>query len=112
MQLGSTPATAVATIRASGLHPPSVVPSFRRITSRAAAPSLIPLELPAVTVPPPSGRNAGLSCASCSADTLGRGYSSLAKVEPSGKGAGARGLRLHGRAREYEISGRPRGAQL
>src|SRR2546425_8067634 len=79
MQLGSTPATAVATIRASGLHPPSVVPSFRRITSRAAAPSLIPLELPAVTVPPPSGRNAGLSCASCSADALGRGYSSLAK---------------------------------
>src|SRR4029077_11727264 len=42
----------------------------------AAAPSLIPEELPAVTVPP--GRNTGLSLASCSSVVSGRGCSSSA----------------------------------
>src|SRR6266550_914783 len=46
MQLGSTPATAVATIRASGVGLPRP-PAASRVTSNAAAPSLIPLVLAA-----------------------------------------------------------------
>src|SRR5947208_2582297 len=85
MQLGSTPATAVARILARGLGPP-VRLSARPTTRSAAAPSLIPLELAAVTVPPL--RNAGLSCATASRVVPARGYSSLANVVPSGRGTG------------------------
>ena len=49
MQLGSTPATAVLMTRARGLNPSSSRIG-RAATASAAAPSLIPLELPAVTV--------------------------------------------------------------
>src|SRR3989449_182349 len=85
MQLGSTPATAVATTRATGVTLPRPPPSFP-VSSNAAAPSLIPLELAAVTVPPV--RNAGLSCATASSVVPERGYSSLAKLVPSGRGTG------------------------
>ena len=47
----------------------------RSRSRRAAAPSLMPLELPAVTVPP--ARNAGRSFASASAVVSGRGCSSV-----------------------------------
>ena len=47
---GSTPATALATKAPSGSTPSSRAFSSDAITS-AAAPSLRPLELPAVTVP-------------------------------------------------------------
>ena len=60
MTLGSTPATAVATMRASGRQP-SASAALRRRPGSAAAPSLMPLELPAVTVPP--SRKAGGSLA-------------------------------------------------
>src|SRR3989441_3894104 len=63
MQLGSTPATAVATTRASGVNLPGPPPSFP-VSSNAAAPSLIPLEVAAVTVP--SCWNAGFSFATAS----------------------------------------------
>ncbi len=56
---GSTPTTAVATIRTSGFSPSSLAFSSDMI-SRAAAPSLSGELLPAVTVPIP-GMNAGLS---------------------------------------------------
>src|SRR5205814_2262017 len=59
MQLGSTPATAVATTRASGAVQP-----LPPMTSSAAAPSLIPLDVAAVTVP--SFLNAGFSFATLS----------------------------------------------
>ena len=63
MMRGSTPATAVATMRAIGSTPSSRAP-LSDATSSAAAPSLSPDELPAVTEPLPSVRNAGLSFAS------------------------------------------------
>src|SRR5207247_7894232 len=75
LQVGSTPATAVVRIRASGLF---AVP----VTRRAAAPSLIPLELAAVTVP--SFLNAGLSFATASSVVRERGYSSFSYVYRSG----------------------------
>ena len=50
MQLGSTPATAVLTMRAMGFRPSSLATSGDA-TATAAAPSLMPLEVPAVTVP-------------------------------------------------------------
>ena len=68
MTRGSTPATALATNRPSGSAPSSAALSALAITS-AAAPSLMPLELPAVTVP--SGRKAGFSAASFSRDVSG-----------------------------------------
>src|SRR5438874_162281 len=88
MQLGSTPATAVATTRARGCHgpPPPSTALDRPMTSSAAAPSLIPLELAAVTVP--SFLNAGFSCAARSRVVPARGYSSRANVVPSGRGTG------------------------
>ena len=61
---GSTPATAIARIRTFGFSPSSLARSSDMI-SRAAAPTLSGLALPAVTVPP-SGMNAGLSAASAS----------------------------------------------
>src|SRR5260221_6556954 len=75
MTLGPPPQPGGATMGAGGLL-------VFVVTSNAAAPSLIPLDVPAVTVP--SDRNAGLSLASLSADASSRGYSSFAKVEPSG----------------------------
>src|SRR5438309_2021621 len=83
IQLGSTPATAVAITRASGVDVPCPPPSFP-VSSNAAAPSLIPLELAAVTVP--SCLNAGFSFATASSVVPRRGYSSFEKVVPSGSG--------------------------
>ncbi len=74
MQSGSTPATAVPTIRAIGAKPSRSARS-RPTTSRAAAPSFRPEELPAVTVP--SVLKAGRSAASFSASVSGRGCSSV-----------------------------------
>ncbi|MDR9114101.1 hypothetical protein FEP49_06045 [Burkholderia multivorans] len=64
--LGSTPAFAYALIRASGVRP-SAWAFCADITSTAAAPSLMPDALAAVTVP--SFANAGFSPASDSAVT-------------------------------------------
>jgi hypothetical protein len=72
MTAGSTPATAVATIRAIGRNPRARARSAST-TSAAEAPSLMPLELPAVTVPP--SRKAGRRRASASGG-LGPGCSS------------------------------------
>src|SRR5438445_439610 len=70
---GSTPAAADETMRAIGGSPSSF--TFKSlIIRRAAAPSLTPLEFPAVTVPP--SRNAGGSFARASRDVSGRGCSS------------------------------------
>ena len=57
---GSTPATALATIRAIGRSPSSRARDSL-MTSTAAAPSLMPELLPAVTEPEASRLNAGLS---------------------------------------------------
>jgi hypothetical protein len=73
MTRGSTPATALATKRPSGWMPSSTAFSSLATTS-AAAPSLIPLELPAVSVPP--SRKAGFRAASFSGVVSGRGCSS------------------------------------
>ena len=70
---GSTPATAEATNVPSGLDTHLGRALSLAITS-AAAPSLIPLAFPAVTVPP--ARNAGFRPASASAVVCGRGCSS------------------------------------
>src|SRR5262245_16174526 len=77
---GSTPATALPTKAPSGSTPSAWARSSLAIT-RAAAPSLMPLELPAVTVPP--SLNAGLSVASFSRLVSGRGCSSRA-TSPTG----------------------------
>ena len=74
---GSTPATALPTNAPSGSMPSSRAFSSDAITS-AAAPSLMPDELPAVTVPPL--RNAGFSAASFSSVVSGRGCSSRVDV--------------------------------
>ncbi len=70
---GSTPATALATMRATGFSP-SVLARLASTTSTAAAPSLRPEEFPAVTVPP--ALNAAGSLASISSVVSGRGCSS------------------------------------
>jgi hypothetical protein len=70
---GSTPATAEPTKAPSGSAPRPRARSSEAITS-AAAPSLIPLEFPAVTVP--LSRKAGRRLASFSAEVSGRGCSS------------------------------------
>ena len=70
---GSTPATALPTNEPSGSMPSSRAFASEAITS-AAAPSLMPAALPAVTVPP--ARNAGFSAPSFSSDVSGRGCSS------------------------------------
>ena len=77
MTRGSTPATALPAKAASGSTPSARARSSLAITS-AAAPSLMPLELPAVTLPP--ARNAGRSFASASAVESGRGCSSTVDV--------------------------------
>ena len=71
---GSTPATEVATTRASGFSP-SARARPASITRRAAAPSLMPDAFPAVTLPP--SINAGRSFARLAAFVSGRGCSSL-----------------------------------
>ena len=63
MVRGSTPAAAEVTMRASGFSPNSRAFSAE-VSNSAAEPSLIPLELPAVTVPPL--RKIGPSLANCS----------------------------------------------
>ena len=73
MIAGSTPATAVDTTRASGLSPSSRARPAST-TSVAAAPSLMPEELPAVTLPP--SRKAGRSLPSASSEVSARGCSS------------------------------------
>ncbi len=65
MIIGSTPATAYETTRASGARPSAFALAAVATTS-AAAPSLMPEALPAVTLP--SFLNAGLSAA----ELLGR----------------------------------------
>ena len=70
---GSTPVVAKEAIRASGVRPRRSA-SSAVITTRAAAPSLIPDALPAVTVP--SFEKAGLSLATASSVVPGRMYSS------------------------------------
>jgi hypothetical protein len=70
---GSTPATALPANVASGSAPSARAFSSEATTS-AAAPSLMPDALPAVTVP--SRRKAGFSVASLSALASGRGCSS------------------------------------
>ncbi len=74
MVRGSTPAAAEATIRAQGFNPRAAAASSLIKTS-AAAPSLIPEALPAVTVP--LDRKAGLSFASASLEESRRGLSSV-----------------------------------
>ena len=103
MTRGSTPATALATKRPSGSTPSSRAFSSLAMTS-AAAPSLIPLEFPAVTVPP--SRKAGFSVASFSSarvrprvlvavdladrDELVGEAAGLLRRPPSDAGSGAR----------------------
>src|SRR5439155_1345904 len=71
--LGSTPAAAEDTTRTRGVSPSSS--ALRSLVkSTTAAPSLIPLELPAVTVPP--SRNTGRSFESASREVSARGGSS------------------------------------
>ena len=70
---GSTPAVAKLAIRASGLRPRRSA-SLALITTSAAAPSLMPLALPAVTVP--SLEKAGRSLAMVSGEASWRMYSS------------------------------------
>ena len=83
---GSTPATALPTNVPSGSTPSSRARSSEAITS-AAAPSLIPDALPAVTVPP--SRKAGCSVASFSSDVSGRGCSSRV-ASPTGTSSSAK----------------------
>ena len=70
MIAGSTPATPVATTRASGSAPSSSTPSSEA-TSKQAAPSLRVEALPAVTVPP--SRKTGRRPASFSGEASGAG---------------------------------------
>ena len=70
MQLGSTPATAEATTRAIGVSPSSVRMA-PLVTDSAAAPSLMPLDVAAVTVP--CDTNAGSSRASAFGSKPGAG---------------------------------------
>ncbi len=71
---GETPATAVATTRAIGVMPRAFAYASDT-TSAALAPSLIPLDEPAVTVPP-SRTKAGFIPRSASRVVSGRGCSS------------------------------------
>src|SRR5215218_3889896 len=73
MMAGSTPAVAHEAMRASGVRP-RFCASDARMTTKAAAPSLMPEALPAVTVP--SFEKAGLSLATDSSVVPARMYSS------------------------------------
>ena len=77
---GSSPDVAWATMRASAVRPFAWAVSDAHTTS-AAAPSLTPGALPAVTVPP--SRNAGLSLPSASSEVSSRGVSSSAIISGS-----------------------------
>src|SRR5665213_1370231 len=77
MIAGSTPAVAQETMRASGVTPRRAA-SATDISTRAAAPSLMPEALPAVTVP--SLAKAGRSFASTSSVVPARGYSSVSTI--------------------------------
>jgi hypothetical protein len=82
---GDSADTPVDTIRAGGWMPRSrALRSL--ITTTAAALSLSGQQLPAVTVP--SGRNTGLSPATASSVTPGRGPSSRSTTVPSGRATG------------------------
>ena len=74
MMVGSTPAVAQEAMRASGVSP-RFAASEALITTMAAAPSLMPEALPAVTVP--SLEKAGRSLARISIVVSGLGYSSF-----------------------------------
>ena len=74
MIAGSTPTVAHDAMRASGLMPRDSA-SSALITTRAAAPSLMPEALPAVTVP--SLVKAGRSFCIASSEAPKRGYSSV-----------------------------------
>ncbi len=74
MYLGSTPTVAYASTRASGVFPRSRA-QLSVATASAAAPSLMPDALPAVTVPS-FAWNAALRAASFSTVVPARGYSS------------------------------------
>ena len=78
--MGRRPARPNETNRALGFTP-SRDAAASDVTSTAAAPSQICDELPAVTFP--SGRNAGLSDASASAEVSRRGVSSTATSAPT-----------------------------
>lgn len=90
MIAGSTPACAQDTTRARGADSPKRCAAVREAITTAAAPSLIPEALPAVTEPLALS-NAGLSLASPSAVVLGRGCSSSATT------TGPRGRTQHHR---------------
>ena len=82
---GSTPACAHDTTRARGADSPRRSAALREAITTAAAPSLIPEALPAVTEPQALS-NAGLSLASPSAVVLGLGCSSSATTTGPGGG--------------------------
>src|SRR6266550_4318210 len=79
IRCGSTPASPNETKRARGSSPRRPA-ALSPATSTAAAPSQICDEFPAVTFP--SGRNAGFSAASASAEVSRRGVSSTPKTTP------------------------------
>ncbi len=74
---GGTPAAAESIILSLGFKPMRNA-FFLSITSKAAAPSLMPEELPAVTVPP--SLKAGFNFARSSKVTSSRGCSSVSKL--------------------------------
>ena len=86
MMVGSTPARAVATMRARGLSPRALARASDMISS-AAAPSEICEELAAVTTP--SGLNDGASAAIFSRFTGTRTPSSVSNTLPSASVSGA-----------------------
>ena len=81
MMRGSTPTTALVTISANGVSPCRSMPAWLA-RSRAQAPSLRPLLLPAVTLPP-SFRKAGRSLDRMSGVEAGLMNSSSAKTRSS-----------------------------
>src|SRR5512132_3491737 len=87
MTAGSTPAHDIPASRASGRRP-SAAARDSDISTRAAAPSVIPEELPAVTLP--FSRKTGGNAASRSSVVSGRGCSSsLTVMVPERLGSGA-----------------------
>ena len=78
MTRGSTPAAPAVTMRASGVAP-ALSPAVFDPTINAAAPSLMPEALPAVTMPMPFS-TIGLSFASVSRVVPGLGCSSFGHV--------------------------------
>ena len=82
---GGTPAAAMATIRAIGVNPCASRP-LADASNSAAAPSLTPDALPAVTVMP--SPLTPLRAASCSGLVLGRGCSSVSTITGSPRRCG------------------------